>query len=92
MDAMGEQERKAVALYMISRDVDSKNGLVSNARMVCRTIEIKLGLPYNYCLSLVRDETTKQGRILIAELNMGLDHITLTNNNPYFPNKVMCAI
>lgn len=91
---MIKPEYNAVALYLISREINAGNDYTSTktARAICAYVTDLLGLPFGYCEALVRAETAKQGRILIAELNTGLDHITLTNNNPYFNTKSIVAI
>ena len=79
------EEMLVVALYLISREVknDRQSDFTCNARELCRRVDDMLLAPVGYTLSVVRGETTKCNRILIAELNMGLNHITLTKTNPY---------
>lgn len=80
-----KEEMLVVALYLISREVknDRQCDYTCNARELCRKVDDMLLAPVGYTLSVVRGETTKCNRILVAELNMGLNHITLTNTNPY---------
>lgn len=82
---MTKQEMLAVALYLISREVknDRQSDFTCNARELCRKVDDMLLAPVGYTLGIVRGETTKPNRILIAELNTGLNHITLTASNPY---------
>lgn len=80
-----KQELIAVTLFLISREVrnDRQSDYTCNARQLCCKVDDMLLMPIGYTLGIVRGETTKCNRMLIAELNTGLDHITLTNCNPY---------
>lgn len=80
-----KEEMSAVTLYLISREVvnDRQSDFTCNAREICRRVDDMLLAPVGYTLSFVRGETIKCNRMLIAELNMGLNHITLTQTNPY---------
>lgn len=91
---MMKSEVKAVALYLITREINKEDmgGYTCNARQVCRKVDDLMILPTCYCLDLVRAETINQNRLMIAELNMGLNHITLTTRNPYAKNLTIQAI
>lgn len=82
---MTKAEMVAVALFLISREVknDRQSDFTCNARMLCGMVDDMLLAPLGYTLKVVRGETTKCNRMLIAELSTGLDHITLTASNPY---------
>lgn len=82
-------ERNAIAIYLISKEVNDRCGQTKDARYICMSTDDIMGLRFGTCLSIVRNETAKCGRALIAELNMGLDHLTLTNNNPYFKTSII---
>lgn len=80
-----KEEMLAVTLYLISREVknDRQSDFTCNARELCVRVDNMLLAPIGYTLSVVRGETLKCDRVMIAELNMGLNHITLTASNPY---------
>lgn len=82
---MMQSEYDAVALFLITREIvkEDKGGETMYARQICKNITDLLGLPYGCCEMLVRRETARHGRFIIAELNMGLNHLTITKNNPY---------
>lgn len=81
-------EYEAIALYLVTREVNEADmdGMVSGARAICGYVDSLLGFDYHTTLGLVKAETLRAGRWVIAELNMGLDHLTLTNANPYAEN------
>lgn len=93
LSCMTKAEANAVALYLITREINNEDlgGCIGSARHLCHYIEDLMVLPFGYCIDLVRGETTRQNRILIAELNMGLNHITLTQRNPYAKNLTIIA-
>lgn len=81
------KERNAVAVYLISKEVYERSsgfGLSKDARYICASLDAIMGVRFGTCESIARSETARNGRAVIAELNFGLDHITITNNNPYF--------
>lgn len=92
-ECMMKAEYNAVALYLITREINKEElgGTTGNARQLCKRVDDLLGLPIGYCLSLAKGETTSSNRIMIAELNMGLNHITLTQRNPYAKNLTIIA-
>lgn len=81
-------EYEAIALYLVTREVNSADlgGMVSGARSICGFVDCLLGFDYRTTLGIVKAETLRAGRFIIAELNAGLDHLTLTNANPYAEN------
>lgn len=81
-------ECEAIALYLVTRKVDTcdRLGLSCTARSICGMVDGLLCMPLLTTLGIVKNETLRQGRWIIAELNMGLDHLTLTNANPYAEN------
>lgn len=81
-------EYEAIALYLVTREVNDadRGGEVSGARSICGYVDCLLGFDYRTTLGIVKAETLRAGRWVIAELNMGLDHLTLTNANPYAEN------
>lgn len=81
-------EYEAIALYLVTREVDTRAGLglSDEARFICMLVDDLLRMPFRITLGIVKNETLRQGRWVIAELNMGLDHLTLTNANPYAEN------
>lgn len=81
-------EYEAIALYLVTREVNEADlgGEVSGARSICGFVDSLLGFDYRTTLGIVKAETLRAGRWVIAELNMGLDHLTLTNVNPYAEN------
>ena len=81
-------EYEAIALYLVTREVNEADlgGQVSGARAICGFVDSLLGFEYRTTLGLVKAETLRAGRWVIAELNTGLDHLTLTNANPYAKN------
>lgn len=93
LSCMTKAEANAVALYLITREIDNADmgGEISNARELCHHVEDLMLLPFGYCIELVKGETTRQNRLLIAEMNMGLNHITLTQRNPYAKNLTIIA-
>jgi hypothetical protein len=85
------KERNAVAVYLISKEVNERSsgfGQSKDARYICKGLDDIMGLQFGTCEAIARSEAARQGRALITELNMGLDHITLTNNNPYFKSTI----
>lgn len=93
-ECMTKAEYNAVALYLITREINNEGlgGATGNARQLCNHVNDLLGLPFGYCLDLVKSETVNQSRLMIAELNMGLNHITLTQRNPYAKNLTVLAV
>lgn len=93
LECMTKAEANAVALYLITREINKADmgGEISNARELCHHVEDLMLLPFGYCIELVKGETTRQNRMLIAEMNMGLNHITLTQRNPYAKNLTIIA-
>lgn len=87
-DSFTRSEYEAIALYLVTREVslDCCLGTSCCARFICSYVDHLLGLAYGTTLGLVKAETLRTGRWVIAELNMGLDHLTLTNANPYATN------
>lgn len=81
-------EYEAIALYLVTCEVNEGDGLGLSgmARSICAFVDDLLRMPFRTTLGIVKNETLRQGRWLIAELNMGLDHLTLTNANPYAEN------
>ena len=81
-------EYEAIALYLVTREVDTRAGLglSDEARFICMLVDDLLRMPFRTTLGIVKNETLRQGRWVIAELNTGLDHLTLTNANPYAKN------
>lgn len=81
-------EYEAIALYLVTREVNEAGrcGMTFGARFICSYVDHLLGFEYGTSLGLVKAETLRTGRWVIAELNMGLDHLTLTNANPYATN------
>ena len=88
------RELDAISLYLLTRKVEAEDrgGETSNARALCAIVDFELGLRSRSTLKLVMRETTRQGRWMIAELNMGLDHLTLTLANPYASRVNVVAI
>lgn len=80
-----KKELIAVTLFLISREVrnDRQSDFTSNARELCVRVDNMLLMPIGYSLRIAQGETCKCNRIMVAECNMGLNHITLTNCNPY---------
>ena len=91
---MMKAEIKTVALYLVTREINKEDmgGCTCNARQVCHKVDDLMVLPTGYSLDIVRGETINQNRLMIAELNMGLNHITLTQRNPYAKNLTIQAI
>ncbi len=81
-------EYEAIALYLVTREINEAElcGVTAGARAVCGFVDSLLGFAYRTTLGIMRAETLRAGRWIIAELNMGLDHLTLTNANPYAEN------
>lgn len=81
-------EYEAIALYLVTREVSLEYclGASCHARFICSYVDTLLGFACHTTLGLVKAETLRSGRWVIAELNMGLDHLTLTNANPYATN------
>lgn len=94
LECMTKAEANAVALYLITREINNADmgGEINNARELCHHVEDLMLLPVGYCIELVKGETTRQNRLVIAEMNMGLNHITLTQRNPYAKNLTILAI
>lgn len=85
------KERNALVIYLISKEVNERSagfGQTNDARSICVSVDYTMCLSVGTCESIARSESARQGRALITELNMGLDHITLTNNNPYFKTSI----
>lgn len=84
-DCLPMCERYITAIYLVTREINALDlcGDCRNARELCAKVDTMMNAKAGYTLSVVRNETTKSDRRLIAELNMGLNHITLTDNNPY---------
>lgn len=84
-DCLPVCERYITVIYLVTREINALDlcGDCRNARELCAKVDAMMNAKAGYALSVVRHETTKQNRRLIAELNMGLNHITLTENNPY---------
>lgn len=78
-------EMKAVALYLLTREIASTGlNFTCDAREVCYKVDCLLLAEAGYTRKLVNSETASLGnRILFGEMNMGLNHITLTACNPY---------
>lgn len=78
-------EIRAIVIYLVTREVNDadRGGMCAGARSICSYVDCLLNLAYGTALSIVRSETLAAGRWIIAELNTGLDHLTLTNSNPY---------
>lgn len=78
-------EYEAIALYLVTREVNAADlgGMTSGARAICGFVDSLLGFEYRTTLGIVKAETLRSGRWLIAELNMGLDHLSLCTSNPY---------
>ena len=87
-------EYEAIALYLLTLEIESASfcGYSSSARSLCMFVDDMLGLSFGTTLGLVRAETARQGRWFIVELNMGLDHLTLTSANPYATRTLIAAI
>lgn len=81
-------EYEAIALYLVTREVSLECclGTSCGARSICAYVDSLLGFAYRTTLGLVKAETLRAGRWVIAELNTGLDHLTLTNAKPYAKN------
>lgn len=88
-DMLLKEELNATAIYLVTREIMTAGvgGMTSNAREICSKIDRILNRSFGYTRSLVMGETLKYDRKLIAELNMGLNHITITDNNPYVKGK-----
>lgn len=84
-DCFTRAEFEAIALYLVSREVSLECclGTSGSARAICAYVDATLRMPFGFTISLVKAETLRLGRWVIAELNTGLDHLTLTNANPY---------
>lgn len=86
------KERNAIVVYLLSKEIYERAetfGQSKDARYICNSIDDMIGLRFGTSLNIARNESAKQGRALITELNMGLDHITLTSNNPYFKTSII---
>lgn len=86
------KERNAIVVYLLSKEIYERTetfGQSKDARYICNSIDDMIGLRFGTSLNIARNESAKHGRALITELNMGLDHITLTNNNPYFKSTII---
>lgn len=81
-------EYEAIALYLVTREMNEAEclGCSAGARSICGFVDGLLGFDYRTTLGIMKNETLRAGRWIIAELNMGLDHLTLTNANPYAEN------
>lgn len=81
-------EYEAIALYLVTREMNDAEclGCSAGARAICGFVDDLLKMPFRTTLGIMRNETLRAGRWIIAELNMGLDHLTLTNANPYAEN------
>lgn len=93
-DSLTKCEKYITAIYLVTREINvqDRGGEASDAREICNKVDAMLKAENGYTLGVIRFETTKSNRYLIAELNMGLNHITLTENNPYAINLKVQAI
>lgn len=93
-DAFSKAECNAVVLYCLTREVNNmgRGGEANGARLIFAHVDQLLGLRFGTAHSIAIDETLRAGRWLLVELNMDLDHITLTNANPFAKQTMAVAI
>lgn len=75
-------EGLAYSLYLYAEKNECREFRVSDLYQSdeCKSIAIEFGLSKNELLKKLRALSSESDRVLLAELNMGLDHITLRND------------